>query len=41
MQNYAKELEICQKLKPLENKIFNTKTALPGRKKIRTEEPLF
>ena len=28
MQNYAKELEICQKLKPLENKIFNTKTAL-------------
>ena len=28
MQNSAKELEICQKLKPLENKIFNTKTAL-------------
>ena len=28
MQNAAKELEICQKLKPLENKIFNTKTAL-------------
>ena len=28
MQNSAKELEICQKLKPLENQIFNTKTAL-------------
>ena len=28
MQNAAKELEICQKLKPLENQIFNTKTAL-------------
>ena len=28
MQNSAKELELCQKLKPLENKTFTTKTAL-------------
>jgi len=28
MQSSAKELEICQKLKLLENQIFNTKTAL-------------
>ena len=27
MQNSEKELELCQKLKPLENQIFNTKTA--------------